>query len=90
MCALSALLYADDIVLIAPSAENLQGLIDTVAEWCGKWGMSINLGKNKTPGLIQPISGYHSCRHTLLLEGNLAIWEGICTSMFVIAAAAES
>ena len=42
---LSTLLYADDIVLIAPSAENLQGLIDTVADWCTKWGMRINLSK---------------------------------------------
>ena len=27
-CTLSTLLYADDIVLLAPSAENLQGLIN--------------------------------------------------------------
>ena len=27
----------------------------------------------ETPGLIQPISGYLSCRHTPLLEGNLTI-----------------
>ena len=39
ICTLSILLHADDIGLIAPSAENLQNLIDTVAEW----GMRINL-----------------------------------------------
>ena len=44
-CTLSTLLYADDIVLLAPSAENLQGLINVVAEWCMKWGMNVNLGK---------------------------------------------
>ena len=44
----------------------------------------------KTPVLIQPMSGYHSCRHTLLLEGNLTIGKAFCASMFVIAAAAES
>ena len=54
--------YAHDIVLIAPSADNL--------EWCAKWGMSINLsinlsktnivhfwkkiyGPNLNPGLLQ-------------------------------------
>ena len=45
MCAISTLLYADDIVLIAPSAENLPGLINVFAEWCLKWGMSLNLDK---------------------------------------------
>ena len=45
MCTLSALLYADDIVLTAPSAKNLQGQITTVAEWCARWGMSVNLSK---------------------------------------------
>jgi len=33
-CTLSTLLYADDIVLLAPSTENLLGLINVVAEWC--------------------------------------------------------
>ena len=44
-CVLSCLLYADDIVLLAPSAKNLQGLINVVAEWCTKWNMHLNLEK---------------------------------------------
>ena len=44
-CMLSCLLYADDIVLLAPSAKNLQGLINVVAEWCMKWNMHLNLEK---------------------------------------------
>ncbi len=44
---LSTLLYADDIVLIAPSERNLQGLINTVAKWCEGWEMGLNLTKTK-------------------------------------------
>ena len=36
------LLYADDIALLAPSAENLQSLLDIVFDWCQKFRMSIN------------------------------------------------
>ena len=44
-CSVSALLYADDVVLLAPSSANLQCLIDVVAEWCTKWEMNINTSK---------------------------------------------
>ena len=30
----AALLYADDIVLLAPNAENLQTSIDLIHNWC--------------------------------------------------------
>ena len=36
---------ANDIVLLAPSTKNLQGLINVVAEWCMKWNMHLNLEK---------------------------------------------
>ena len=39
---ISLLLYADDIVLIAPTAEKLQSMLNIVAKWCGKWSMQIN------------------------------------------------
>jgi exonuclease III len=42
-----ALLYADDVVLLADSAEELQGLIDTVDEFCRKWKMSMNMKKSE-------------------------------------------
>jgi hypothetical protein len=44
-CSLSTLLYADDIVLIAPSAENLQQLSNVGVEWCSTWGVNLNLKK---------------------------------------------
>ena len=46
MC-LSILLYADDIVLCAPTAEKLQLMLDVVGKWCRKWGMQINAKKSQ-------------------------------------------
>ena len=43
----SILLYADDIVLIAPEEESLQKMLDFVAEWCRKWRMSVNSDKTQ-------------------------------------------
>ena len=40
-------MFADDIVLLAESAEDLQKLIDVVADFCGKWRMHLNVTKTK-------------------------------------------
>ena len=44
---LSILLYADDIVLLAPKPENLQCMLDTISAWCNKWCMQINPQKTQ-------------------------------------------
>jgi len=41
------LLYADDVVLIAPDEKNLQRQLNTVLEWCRKWRLSINETKSQ-------------------------------------------
>ena len=41
------LLYADDVVLIAPSESNLQKQLDGVNEWCRKWRLMINENKSQ-------------------------------------------
>ena len=41
------LLFADDIVLIAPSEENLQLMINFANTWCLTNRMSVNIGKTK-------------------------------------------
>ena len=41
----NALLYADDIVLIAGTEEELQSLIFIVENWCKKWRLELNLTK---------------------------------------------
>ena len=44
---ISVLLYADDIVLIAPTEENLQLMLDTMNSWCKKWKLTVNQEKTK-------------------------------------------
>ena len=46
-CIVSSLLYADDIVLLAPNEESLEVLIKVVEEWCGRWRMNLNIAKTK-------------------------------------------
>ena len=44
---LAILLYADDIVLIAPDEMCLQKMLDFVSDWCKKWRMAINSDKTQ-------------------------------------------
>ena len=44
---ISILMYADDIVLISNTEENLQVLLDTLHNWCKKWRVLINTSKSK-------------------------------------------
>ena len=41
------LLYADDIVLLAENAEQLQRSLCLFQNWCNKWRLNVNLGKTK-------------------------------------------
>ena len=43
----SCLLYADDMVLLAENADDLQSMMTVVNEWCQSWSMKINAGKTK-------------------------------------------
>ena len=44
---LCSLLYADDVVLMTDSADELQAMIDIVDNYCKEWRLSLNLGKSK-------------------------------------------
>jgi len=44
---LSILLYADDIVVIAPDESKLQLMLNEVAAWCQDWKLQINPTKTK-------------------------------------------
>ena len=44
---LNSPLYADDVVLLAETAEELQGLIQIVDDFCRQWHMDLNLTKSK-------------------------------------------
>jgi len=44
---LTSLMYADDLVLLSKSQEGLQNCINSVADFCTKWQMTINENKSK-------------------------------------------
>ena len=41
----SLLLYADDLVLIAPDGTSLQKMLDSLNTWAVKWRVTLNLNK---------------------------------------------
>ena len=41
-----ALLYADDLLIIGQSAEQLQDLLGSMYGWCRKWKLLINVSKS--------------------------------------------
>ena len=44
---ISHLLYADDLLLLATSEKGLQQKIDSINNFCSKWGLNINVQKSK-------------------------------------------
>ena len=44
---LSILKYADDIVLIAESPEDLQRMLNELSKWTKRWRLSVNVEKTK-------------------------------------------
>lgn len=62
---LSILAYADDIVLLAESENNLQAMLHTLEGWCKQWGLTINMDKSKIVHFrskSMPLSNYEfSC-----------------------------
>lgn len=44
---IKALLYADDIVLMAPTATSLQLMINDLEKYCQQWNLKVNLTKSK-------------------------------------------
>ena len=46
-CGIKFLLYADDVVLISESADDLQNMLNTLNNWCNKWRLAVNESKTK-------------------------------------------
>lgn len=44
---INCLFYADDLVLIGESEEDLQGLLNVLSQWCNTNGLNINTDKTK-------------------------------------------
>ncbi len=41
------LLYVDDLCLISDNERDLQAMLNVLSDWCGKWGMKVNVRKTK-------------------------------------------
>ena len=41
------LMYADDLVIMGDTIGNVQKLLDTLSEFCDKWGLFVNMDKTK-------------------------------------------
>uniref|UniRef100_A0A3P9JUJ4 ribonuclease H n=1 Tax=Oryzias latipes TaxID=8090 RepID=A0A3P9JUJ4_ORYLA len=52
---LSILLYADDIILIADEEIKLQGMLNTMNDWCNKWRLTINSDKTQIVHFRKPL-----------------------------------
>lgn len=57
---ISALAYADDLVLIASNPESLQKEIKILETFCRNWRLNVNIGKTKT----MVFKKHHLCRKT--------------------------
>ena len=44
---LYVLLYADDTIILAESADELQDALNGLSEYCRKWSLKVNIGKTK-------------------------------------------
>ncbi len=44
---ISALLYADDLVVLSENVEDLNFILDKINDWCSKWRILINKEKSK-------------------------------------------
>ena len=45
--AMLLLMYADDIVIISDTARGLQDGLDSLKQYCDKWGLKVNIAKSK-------------------------------------------
>ena len=43
---LCCLLYADDLMLLSDTEDNMQRMLDHVSNWCNKWRLRVNYTKS--------------------------------------------
>ena len=61
------ILYADDTVIMAESAADLQKQLDSVSEYCNIWRLKVNVEKSKIVGFFR--------KEELLIILNLTLTE---------------
>ncbi len=68
---ISVLAYADDLVLMAENASDLQHLVDILHAWCFKWRLKVNVDKTKIihfRNKNRPKSDFDFCINSVPLE----------------------
>ena len=60
-------MYADDLVLISRAEVGLQGLIDTLGNYCKRWKMEVDTDKTK----IMKSFGNGRCKTTSFYRGEI-------------------
>ena len=69
----SILAYADDLVLMAPTAESLQNMLDVVYKWCSKWRLAVNEDKTKIVHFRPP--SFERCSYNFTCGPSLIQYE---------------
>jgi hypothetical protein len=75
------LMYADDVVCLAESPEDLQSMLDILDDWCRKWRLELNGSKTNVMifrGKIQRCQNVNShvvnCSLVLLMSTNILVY----------------
>ena len=63
-----SLLFADDLIILSLNKEDLQTKLDTLNEYCLKWGLKVNTKKTKV--MIFNKAGATIKKHKLKFQGN--------------------
>ncbi|MES9993748.1 MAG: reverse transcriptase family protein [Candidatus Thiodiazotropha sp.] len=63
----NCLMYADDLLLLSESEIGLQRLLDRVNDYCGRWGMEVNIEKTK---VIKFSGNGHRCKTVFMYNGS--------------------
>ena len=69
-----ALLFADDVVVLAESPETLQTMIEVVDEYCREWRMSMHAGKSEV--MIVAAQGERGARAAYATQPSVRVGEG--------------
>ena len=68
------LLYADDLVAMATSPQQLQIVADAISGWCETWGMRANIGGGKTEVMRVAVERGTKCTNDASLP--MIVWHG--------------
>jgi hypothetical protein len=52
---IQSLFFADDVAVVASTADELQQALYLIWQWCASWGMEVGLGHGKTEAMAFPV-----------------------------------